>query len=64
MRPYTEGRLDLYRIVIPRELSQIRTQPWLSEGSLTCNPCHHRACTHLLIARRRNSITSALISIS
>ena len=27
---------------IPRELSKIRTQPWLSEGSLTCNPCHHR----------------------
>ena len=34
MRPYTEGRLDRYRIDIPRELSKIRTQPWLSEGSL------------------------------
>ena len=42
MRPYTEGRLDRYRIGIPRELSEIRTQPWLSEGSLTCDPCHHR----------------------
>ena len=35
MRPYTKGRLDRYRIGIPRELSEIRTQPWLSEGSLT-----------------------------
>ena len=42
MRPYTEGRLDRYRIGIPWELSEIRTQPWLSEGSLTCDPCHHR----------------------
>ena len=42
MRPYTEGRLDRYRIGIPRELSEIRTQPWLSEGSLTCDPYHHR----------------------
>ena len=42
MRPYTDGRLDRYCIGIPRELSEIRTQPWLSEGSLTCNPCHHR----------------------
>ena len=30
-RPFTEGRLDRYRIGIPRELSEIRTQPWLSE---------------------------------
>ena len=42
MRPYTDGRLDRYRIGIPRELSEIRTQPWLCEGSLTCDPCHHR----------------------
>ena len=42
MRPYTEGRLDRYRIGIPRELSEIRTQSWLSEGSLTCDPYHHR----------------------
>ena len=42
MRPCTDGRLDRYRIDIPRELSEIRTQPWLSEGSLTCDPCHHR----------------------
>ena len=41
-RPYTKGRLDCYRIDIPRELSEIHTQPWLSEGSLTCDPCHHR----------------------
>ena len=42
MRPYAEGRLDRCRIGIPRELFEIRTQPWLSEGSLTCDPCHHR----------------------
>ena len=36
------ARLDRYRIGIPRELSEIRTQPWLSERSLTCNPYHHR----------------------
>ena len=23
-------------------LSEIRTQPWLGEWSLTCDPCHHR----------------------
>ena len=39
MRPYTEGRLDHYRIGIPREF---RTQPWLNEGSLTSDPYHHR----------------------
>ena len=42
MRPYTEGLLDRYRIGIPRELSEIHTQPWRSQGSLTCDPCHHR----------------------
>ena len=42
MRPYTEGQLDRYRIGIPQELSEIRTQPWLSEGSLTCDPYHNR----------------------
>ena len=42
MRPYTEGRLDRYCIDIPQELSEIHTQPWLSEGSLTCDPFHHR----------------------
>ena len=31
------ARLDRYRIGIPRELSEIRTQPWLREGSLTCS---------------------------
>ena len=35
--------------------SEIRTQPWLSEGSLTCD---------LLIAHRRNSITSVLVTTS
>ena len=41
MRPdNTEGRLDHYRIGIG--VSEIRTQPWLSEGSLTCDPCHHK----------------------
>ena len=42
MSPYSEGRLDRYRIGIPRELSEIRTQPWLCEGFLTRDPCHHR----------------------
>ena len=39
--PILMARLDRYRIGIPRELSEIRTQPWLSEGSLTCVPYHH-----------------------
>ena len=41
MRPYTEGRLDRYRIDIPRELSKIRTQPWLicTEFIISCNLC-------------------------
>ena len=56
VRPYAEGRLDRYRIGIPRELSEIRTQPWLCDGSLTCDP----QGIHLLIARRRNSITVCL----
>ena len=43
MGPHTEGRYDRYRIGIPRELSKIRTQPWLSEGSLTCDPQLHYA---------------------
>ena len=62
MRPYTEGQLDRYRIGIPRELSEIRTQPWLSEESnlRSISP----QGTHLLIARRRNSITSVLVSTS
>ena len=30
MRPYTEGRLDRYRIGIPWKLYEIRIQPWLS----------------------------------
>ena len=34
------ARLDRYCIGIPRELSEIHTQPWLSEGSLTCGPYH------------------------
>ena len=38
------ARLDRYRIGIPRELSEIRIQPWLSEGSLTCHPYYHRNC--------------------
>ena len=42
MRSYTVCRLERYRIGIPRELSEIRTEPWFSEGSLTCDPCHHR----------------------
>ena len=42
MRPYTEGRLGPYCIGILRELAEIGTQPWLSEGSLTCDPCHHK----------------------
>ena len=50
MRPYTEGWLDRYRIGVPPELSEIRTQPWLSQRSL--------------INLRRNSITSVLVTIS
>ena len=42
MRPYTESRLDSYRIGIPLELLEFRTQPWLSEGCLTCDPCHQK----------------------
>ena len=38
-RPYIEDRLDRYGIGIP-ELSEIRTQPWLIEGALTCDSCH------------------------
>ena len=57
------ARLDRYRIGIPRELSGIRTQPWLSEVSLTCDPYHHRGPI-FKIARRRNSIASVLASIS
>ena len=34
--------ISSYYFLFPRELSEIRTQPWLSEGSLTCDPCHHR----------------------
>ena len=39
MRPYTYGRLDRYRIGIPRDFC---TQPLLSERSLICDPCHHK----------------------
>ena len=40
--PILMAQLARYCIGIPRELSEIRTQPWLSEGSLTCDPYHHR----------------------
>ena len=49
------ARLDRYRIGIPRELSEIRTQPWLSEGSLTCNSYHHRG---LIFKLRADAIPS------
>ena len=42
MRPYAERRLDCYSIGSPRELSEIHTQPWMSEESLTYDPCHHK----------------------
>ena len=42
MRLYTEGRLDRYHNRHSSGESEIRTQPWLSEGSLTCDPYHHR----------------------
>ena len=42
MRPNNEGRLDRYRIGIPRELSEVRTLSWLSEESLTCDLFHHK----------------------
>ena len=54
----------IVRIGIPRELFKIRTQPWLSERSLTCDPYISPQETHLFIARRRNSITSVLVFIS
>ena len=43
------AQLDRYRINIPRELSEIHTQPWLSEGSLTCDldnvdSSYHASC--------------------
>ena len=41
MRSYTEGRLDRYHKHSSGE-SEICTQPWLSEGSLICDPYHHR----------------------
>ena len=43
------ARLDRYRIGIPRELSEIRTQPWLSEGSLTCDPPQN--CMNIVLYR-------------
>ena len=42
MRPYTDGPIGPLSYRHSRELSEIRTQPWLSEGSLTCDPYHHR----------------------
>ena len=36
MRPYTEGLLDRYRLGIPRELSEIRTQPWQFHHQCLC----------------------------
>ena len=45
IRRYTEGQLDRYRIGIPRELFEIHTQHWLSEGFFSPQE------THLLIAR-------------
>ena len=58
MGPYTEGRLDRYRTGIPRELPEIRTQPWLSEGSLTCDPCHHVTMCLYMIKVNLNHKTS------
>ena len=58
IKRYTEGQLDRYRIGIPRELFEIHTEHWLSEGFFSPQE------THLLIARRRNSITSVLVTIS
>ena len=43
------ARLDRYRIDILRGLSEIRTQPWLSEGSLTSDPYHHRGPRQALL---------------
>ena len=60
MRPYTDGRLDRYRIGIPRELSEISTQPWLSEKSLTCDSYHHRGPIFLLRADAIPSTVSLL----
>ena len=38
MRPYTDGPIGPLSYRHSWELSEIRTQPWLSEGSLTCDP--------------------------
>ena len=61
--PILMAPLDRYRICIPRKLSEIRTQPWLSEGYLTaihittgdpsfnCAPTqfHHQcSCFHIV----------------
>ena len=51
------ARLDRYRIGIPRELSEIRTQPWLSEGSLTCDPYHHRGPSFIFSLRYLDPIS-------
>ena len=56
------ARLDRYRIGIPHESSEIRTQPCLSEGFNLRSMSPQG--THLLIAHRRNSITSVLVIIS
>ena len=40
------ARLDRCRIGIPRELSEIHIQPWLNEGSLTCDPSFNCAPIH------------------
>ena len=59
MRHYTESRLDSYYIGIPWELSEIRTQPWLSKGSLTCDPYHHKYLDkHLLSLHVNDQLVS------
>ena len=42
MMPYTDGPIGPLSHRHSWELSEIRTQPWLSEGSLTCDPYHHK----------------------
>ena len=42
MRPYTDGPIGPLSYRHSSGKSEIRIQPWLSEGSLTCDLYHHR----------------------
>ena len=42
MRSYTEGLIGSLSYRHSSGVVRNPTQPWLSEGSLTCDPYHHR----------------------